>query len=77
MNNNILENKTNYIIIKEYNLIKLYSFKSLVSVYDIDTKEFEEVPYNYINEDGNTCSYSKTTSRHINKFKNYILNRGF
>ena len=69
---NILEQKTNYTIIKEYNFIKLYSFKSLVSVYDTETKQFEEIPYNFIDIDGNSCSYSKTTTRHINKFKKYI-----
>lgn len=73
---NILEQKTNFIIIKEYNLIKLYSFKSLVSVYNTDTKQFEDVPYNYINYAGDQCSYSVTTTRHQIKFKNYIINRG-
>ena len=74
--NNILENRSNYLIIKEYNLIKLYSFKSLVSVYDTETKEFKNVPYTFLNTDGTSSSYSSTTSRHINKFKNYIFNRG-
>ena len=70
--NNILENKTNYTIIKEYNLIKLYSFKSLVSVYDTEKKQFEDVPYTFINEDGTSSSYSSTTTRHLNKFKKFI-----
>lgn len=70
--NNILEQKTNYLIIKEYNLIKLYSFKSLVSKYNLETKTFEEVPYTFKDVYGNSSSYSKTTTRHINKFKNYI-----
>lgn len=74
--NNILEHKGNYLIIKEYNLIKLYSYKSLVSVYDTDTKNFKEVPYTYKNIYGNPCSNSKTTTRHQIKFKQFILNRG-
>ena len=69
---NILENKGNYIIIKEYNFIKLYSYKSLVSVYDTEKKQFEDVPYTYINEDGDSCSHSSTTKRHQNKFRKYI-----
>ena len=73
---NILESKNNYLIIKEYNLIKLYSYKSLVSVYDTEKKQFEEVPYTFINVYGSSCSYSKTTSRHLNKFKHYIINKG-
>ena len=72
MNNNILENKSNYLIIEEYNLIKLYSYKSLVSIYDIETKTFKDVPYNFININGTSSSHSKTTSRHINKFKKFI-----
>lgn len=75
--NNILEHKGNYLIIKEYNFIKLYSYKSLVSVYNTDTKQFSDVPYNFLDEDGNSSSYSSTTTRHINKFKNYILSRGY
>lgn len=74
---NILENKHNYIIVKEYNLIKLYSFKSLVSVYNTETKTFNDVPYNFINDDGVSSSHSRTTTRHIDKFRTYILNRGF
>ena len=70
--NNILENKSNYLIVKENNLIKLFSYKSLVSVYNTETKTFEEVPYNYINDDGDPCSYSLTTKRHQNKFKKFI-----
>ena len=69
---NILEHKTNYLIIKEYNLIKLYSFKSLVSIYDIETNEFEELPYTFINVNGVSSSHSMTTTRHINKFKRFI-----
>ena len=69
----ILEHKSNYIIIKEYNLIKLYSFKSLVSIYNVETKTFEDVPYNFININGTSSSHSSTTSRHISKFKKYIL----
>lgn len=72
----ILEQKTNYLIIKEYNLIKLFSYKSLVSVYNTDTRTFEDVPYTYINVYGVSSSYSVTTTRHIIKFRNYILNRG-
>lgn len=72
MNNEILESKSNYLIIKEYNLIKLYSYKSLVSVYNTATKQFEEVPYTYINVYGTSSSHSKTTSKHINKFKKFI-----
>ena len=70
--NNILENKHNYLIIKENNFIKLFSYKSLVSVYDTETKTFEEVPYTFKDLYGNSCSHSKTTSRHINKFKQFI-----
>ena len=69
---NILEHKSNYLIIKEYNLIKLYSYNSLVSVYNTDTKEYKDVPYTYKDIDGNSCSHSKTTSRHLNKFKEFI-----
>ena len=74
--NEILEHKGNILIIKEDNILKLYSFKSLVSVYDTETKEYKDIPYTYINGDGNSCSYSVTTTRHQIKFKNYILNRG-
>lgn len=70
--NNILESKTNYIIIKEDNYIKLYSFKSLVSIYDTETKTIESVPYTYKDINGNTCSHSPTTTRHLEKFKKYI-----
>ena len=69
---NILENKTNFIIIKENNLIKLFSFKSLVCIYDTETRTFKDVPYTFKNVYGNACSQSKTTSRHINKFKKFI-----
>ena len=69
---NILEHKGNYLIIKENNLIKLFSFKSLVSVYDTDTKQFEDVPYTFLNVNGVSSSHSKTTTRHITKFKKYI-----
>ena len=69
---NILENKSNYLIIKEYNLIKLYSFKSLVCIYDNETKTFESVPYTFINVCGTSSSNSKTTQRHVNKFRKYI-----
>lgn len=68
----ILENKGNILIIKEYNLIKLYSYKNLVSKYNLETKIFEDVPYTFKNVYGDQCSYSSTTSRHINKFKNFI-----
>lgn len=74
--NNILKNKTNYLIVKEDNFIKLYSFKSLVSVYNTDTKLFENVPYTFKNVNGVSCSYSVTTTRHQIKFKNYIINKG-
>ena len=70
--NEIIENKSNYLIIKEYNLIKLYSFKSLVCIYDTETKTFVEVPYTFKDVYGNSSSYSMTTSRHINKFKKFI-----
>ena len=70
--NNILKNKSNYLIIKENNLIKLFSFKSLVSVYDTETKQFENVPYTFINVNGTSSSHSSTTTRHVNKFKKYI-----
>ena len=70
--NNILESKTNFIIIKEDNYVKLYSFKSLVCIYDTETKTFEEMPYTFINVNGVSSSYSKTTSRHVNRFKKYI-----
>lgn len=70
--NNILENKSNYLIVKDNNLIKLYSFKSLVSVYNTDTKLFENIPYNFKDVYGNSCSYSSTTKRHQNKFKQFI-----
>ena len=69
---NILENRSNYIIIKEYNLIKLYSYKSLVSIYNLETKIFEDIPYTYRDVYGNSCSRSKTTTRHQNKFKKFI-----
>lgn len=69
---NILENKNNYLIIKDNDLIKLYSFKSLVSIYNTDTKIFEEVPYNFITINGTSSSSSRTTSRHINKFRKFI-----
>ena len=72
---NILEHKSNYLIIKEYNLIKLYSFKSLVSIYDTEKKQFEDVPYTFKDVYGNSCSHSSTTTRHLNKFRNYILNK--
>ena len=68
----ILENKNNYIVTKEYNLIKLYSYSSLVSIYDIETKDLKEVPYTFKDVYGNTCSQSKTTTRHLNKFKKFI-----
>lgn len=70
--NNILENKSNFLILKENNLIKLFSFKSLVSIYDTESKTFEEVPYEYITINGVSSSHSKTTTRHLNKFKKYI-----
>ena len=70
--NNILENRSNYLIVKENNLIKLFSFKSLVSIYDTEKKQFEEVPYTFINNDGDPCSYSLTTKRHQDKFKKFI-----
>ena len=68
----ILENRSNYVIVKEYNLIKLYSYKSLVSVYNTDTKQFENIPYEYVNINGTSCSHSSTTKRHQDKFKKYI-----
>ena len=68
----ILENKGNYLIIKDNDLIKLYSFKSLVSIYDTETKTFKEVPYTYKDVYGNTCSHSMTTTRHVNRFKKFI-----
>ena len=74
--NEILENRSNYLIVKEYNLIKLYSFKSLVSVYDTEKKQFENVPYTFINVHGTSSSYSSTTTRHLNKFKKFIIDRG-
>ena len=70
--NEILENKTNFLIMKEYNLIKLYSYKSLVSIYNLETRTFKEVPYTFNGVHGSSCSHSMTTARHINKFKNYI-----
>ena len=72
MNSEILENKTNFIILRENNLVKLYSFKSLVSVYDTETKDLKEIPYTFVNVYGNICSQSKTTARHLNKFKKFI-----
>ena len=69
---NILENKSNYLIIKEDNYIKLFSYKSLVSKYNLLTNELELLPYTFININGNSSSSSKTTSRHLNKFKKYI-----
>ena len=68
----ILEHKGNILIIKEDNLIKLYSYKSLVSVYNTETKTFEDVPYTFINVCGSSSSSSKTTTRHQSKFKKYI-----
>ena len=73
--NNILEHKSNFLIIKEYNFIKLYSFKSLVCIYNTDSRTFEDVPYTFKDVYGASCSYSVTTTRHIIKFKNYVLNR--
>lgn len=73
---NILEHKGNIIIVKEDNFIKLFSFKSLVCIYNTCTKQFEDVPYTFKNLYGAFCSYSVTTTRHIIKFKNYIINRG-
>ena len=70
--NEILENKTNFLIIKDNEFVKLYSFKSLVSIYDIATKTFEDIPYTFKDVYGNTCSRSSTTTRHINKFKKFI-----
>ena len=72
----ILENKTNYLILKEYNFIKLYSYKSLVSIYNIETKTFNDLPYTFKNIDGTFSNYSVTTTRHQIKFKNYIINMG-
>ena len=72
MDNSILENKNNYLIIKENNFIKLFSYKSLVSRYNLETKELENIPYTFININGNSCSHSNTTTRHVNKFKKYI-----
>ena len=68
----ILENRSNFLIIKEDNFLKLFSYKSLVSVYNTESKTFEEVPYEYITINGVSSSYSSTTTRHINKFKKYI-----
>ena len=68
----ILENKSNFLIIKEYNLIKLYSFKSLVSIYNTETKTFKEVPYTYIDINGVSSSHSRTTARHLDKFRKFI-----
>ena len=68
----ILENRSNFLIIKEDNFLKLFSYKSLVSVYNTESKTFEEVPYEYITINGVSSSYSSTTTRHINKFKRYI-----
>lgn len=75
--NTILEHKTNYIIIKENNLFKLFSFGSLVSIYDTETKAFKEVPYTFTDVYGKICSHSSTTTRHVNKFKKYILDGGY
>ena len=69
---NILEHKTNYLIIKENKLVKLYSFKSLVSIYDIETKDLKEIPYTFKDVNGSSCSHSMTTQRHQNKFKKFI-----
>ena len=74
---NILEHKGNYLILKEYNILKLYSYKSLVCIYDTEKKQFEDVPYMFVNDDGDPCSHSSTTARHISKFKNYIINKGY
>ena len=41
-NKDILENKNNFLIIKDNDLIKLYSFKSLVCIYNI-TKKFMKI----------------------------------
>ena len=68
----ILEHKTNYLIIKEDNFLKLFSFKSLVSKYNLLTNELELVPYTFINVYGTSSNYSVTTKRHINKFKRFI-----
>ena len=68
----ILENKTNFLILKDNNLLKLYSFKSLVSVYNLETNKFKDIPYTFTDVYGNSCSQSKTTARHINRFKKFI-----
>ena len=70
--NIILENKNNYTVIQDNEFIKLYSFKSLVCVYDTGKKQFENIPYTYKDVYGNTCSRSSTTTRHLNKFKKFI-----
>lgn len=72
----ILENKGNILIIKEDSLIKLYSYKSLVCIYNMDTKKFEDVPFTFTNVNGTSSNYSVTTTRHIIKFRNYVINRG-
>ena len=72
MNTEILENRNNFLIIKENNLIKLFSYKSLVSIYNIETKQIEYVPYTFKNVYGASSDYSVTTARHLNRFKKYI-----
>ena len=72
----ILENKSNYIIIKENDLIKLFSYTSLVCVYNTITKTFENITYSFENAKNEVKTFSKTTNKHITQFKNYIINKG-
>ena len=58
---NILENKSNAMVIKEDNILKLVSYTKHVASYNMDTKEI------ILFKD---WDYSRTTSKHINKFLN-------
>lgn len=76
-NKDILENKTNFLIIKDKELIKLYSFKSLVCIYNITKKIYENLEYSFNDINGNIKTYSRTTQKHISKFKTFILNNKY
>ena len=72
-NKDILENKTNFLIIRDNDLIKLYSYKSLVCIYNITKKIYENLEYSFNDINGNIKTYSRTTQKHLSKFKTFIL----
>ena len=73
----ILENKSNYLIVKENNLIKLFSYRSLVAICNTDLKTLEEIPYKFLNINGITKTHSMTTARHINKFIKFLTKNDY